>query len=231
MPEQFDPSQAHRQHEEQVRQPANFQEVPGEAEADAVRDAFLKNAGSSPADVASALSVTDSATRSRAVSRLQQERGNAYIQRVVAEARGTPGRMVGRSQPEMVDEVLQRKGSGSALPEGTRQQMEGFFGADLGGVRVHTDSNAAALSQELNAQAFTVGSDVFFSEGKYNPSSSEGQGLLAHEVTHVGQQGGFRQQGVQRQQIQREAEEEEPQAQTAEPAAGPAPDEEEASAG
>ncbi len=58
--------------------------------------------------------------------------------------------------------------------------------------------NSAALNRELNAQAFTVGSDIFMAEGKYNPGSSEGQGLLAHELTHVGQQGGLGGPGVQR---------------------------------
>jgi hypothetical protein len=222
MSDEFDHLQVNRQHEANVPRQTEFQEVPGEAEADSVRDAFLKNAGQHPADVASALSGADSATKARAVNRLQQERGNAYIQRVVAESRGTPGRLVGRSQPEMVDEVLQRKGSGNPLPDDTRGQMEGFFGADMSGVRVHTDGEAATLNRELNAQAFTVGSDVFFAEGKYNPSSSEGQGLLAHELTHVGQQGGFGRQGVQRQ-----AEEEEQPAAGAEPAAAPAPQEEE----
>jgi uncharacterized protein DUF4157 len=180
------------------QKPAEFQEAPGEAEADAARDAFLKGAGAQPHGVASALSGADAAMRSHALSRLQQERGNSYVQRVVAEAKGTPGRLVGSSQPEMVDEVLQRKGSGEPMPEVARQPLEQHFGADLGGVRVHSDGESAALNRELDAQAFTVGGDIFFADGKYNPSSSEGQGLLAHELTHVGQQTGFGGQSVQR---------------------------------
>jgi hypothetical protein len=207
-----------RPEREPAVQPASpaFEEVPGEPEADAVRDAFLSRSGAEPAELGPALSGADGGVRARAVSRLQRERGNAYVQRVVAEARGAPGRLVGKSQPEMVGEVLQRKGSGSPLPQGTRQQMEGHFGADLSGVRVHSDGEAAALSRELQAQAFTVGSDVFFAEGKYDPSSRQGQGLLAHELTHVGQQTGFGGQAVQRQesaaeevQRQESAEEEE----------------------
>jgi hypothetical protein len=181
------------------RRSAHFDEVPGEDEAEASRDAFLQTAGADPAALASALASADGPTRSHAVHRLQRDRGNAYVQRVVAEARGTPGRLVGQPQSEMVGEVLQRKGSGSPLPEGTRQQMEGHFGADLSGVRVHDDGEAVSMNRELQAQAFTVGSDVFFAEGKYEPSSHEGQGLLAHELTHVGQQGGFGGPTVQRQ--------------------------------
>ncbi len=206
------------QQQEAVRRKGEeFQEAPGEAEADAVRDAFLQSAGPGPADVASALGRAEEPTQVRALSRLQRERGNAYVQRVVAEARGTPGRLVGSSQPEMVAEVLQRKGAGSALPGDARAQMEGVFGSDLGAVRVHADGEAAALNRELDSQAFTVGSDVFFAEGKYDPTSGEGQGLLAHELTHVGQQTGFLQREAnpdEEEEVQRQAapeeEEEEP---------------------
>ena len=223
MSDESDRTQLNRERSPVVhRKAAEFQEVPGEAEADAVRDAFIKGAGAQPAAVASALSDADGATRAHAVGRLQEERGNAYVQRVVAEAQGTPGRLVGLSQPEMVAEVTQRKGSGSPLPESPRQQMEGFVGADLRGVSVHADGEAAVLSRELNARAFTVGSDVFFAEGQYDPTGSAGQGLIAHELAHVGQQTGLGA-GIQRQagpaeeeeQVQRQAgpEEEEEQVQ------------------
>tara|TARA_R110002020_G_scaffold83108_3_gene205910 strand:- start:21024 stop:25064 length:4041 start_codon:yes stop_codon:yes gene_type:complete len=81
------------------------------------------------------------------------------------------------------------KGSGSSLSEPTRNQMESSFGADFSNVKVHTDSNAIAMSQSLNAQAFTHGSDVYFNTGKYDTNSSDGQHLLAHELTHTIQQG------------------------------------------
>jgi hypothetical protein len=197
--------------------PAKFDEAPGEAEANVVRDAFLKNIGKQPQTAAQALSSADSSTRESAVSRLQEQHGNAYVKRVVAETQGQPGRLVGLPQSDMVSEVQQRKGSGSELEGEARQNLEGHFGADLSGVRVHTDNESATLNRELNAQAFTVGSDIFMAEGKYNPGSSEGQGLLAHELTHVGQQGGLGGQGVQRQdnlpedenQVQRQADPEE----------------------
>ena len=67
------------------RKPATFQEAPGEAEAEAVLDAFLQRAGVAPAALSSALARADSATASRAISRLQQERGNAYVQRVLVQ--------------------------------------------------------------------------------------------------------------------------------------------------
>ncbi|MBD2753189.1 DUF4157 domain-containing protein [Spirosoma sp. BT704] len=67
--------------------------------------------------------------------------------------------------------------------------MESAMGADFSGVRVHTGSEASQLSQDLNAYAFTHGNDIYFNEGQYNPSTSEGQRLLAHELTHTVQQG------------------------------------------
>ena len=181
-----------------AQEPAKFDEAPGETEANAVRDAFLKNIGKQPKSAAQALSTADGSTRESAINRLQEQRGNTYVKRVVADTRGKPGRLVGLPQSEMVSEVQQRKSSGSELPGVDRQKLEDHFGADLSGVRIHSDHEAAALNRELNAQAFTVGSDVFMAEGKYNPGSSEGQGLLAHELTHVGQQGGLGSQGVQR---------------------------------
>jgi hypothetical protein len=173
------------------RQTAEFQEVPGEAEADAVRDAFLRGAGPEPEGIAHALSGADAASRARAIGRLQRERGNAFVQRVVNESRGEPGRMIGLSQADMVQEVHQRQDGGAPITEGARSQMEGYFGADLSDVRVHAGGEASSLSRELDANAFTVGRDIFFAEGMYDPSSREGQATLAHELTHVGQQAGF----------------------------------------
>ncbi len=82
------------------------------------------------------------------------------------------------------------RGAGAPLPDTTRVKMETGLGADFSGVRVHTGAEAAGLNQELGAQAFTHGADVYMGAGKYSPSSSAGQHLLAHELTHVVQQGG-----------------------------------------
>jgi hypothetical protein len=82
------------------------------------------------------------------------------------------------------------KGGGSPLPDEVRSFMEARFGADLSQVRVHTGSEAVEMNKELNAQAFTHGKDIYFGSGRYNPGSSEGKHLLAHELTHVLQQTG-----------------------------------------
>ena len=96
--------------------------------------------------------------------------------------------------PPIVDDVL-RGGGGAPLDAATRAQMEASFGHDFSGVRVHTGARAASASQAVGAQAFAVGSDVVFGAGQYDPSSARGQHLLAHELTHVVQQGGPRRTG------------------------------------
>jgi len=86
--------------------------------------------------------------------------------------------------------IHKSKGQGGAMDKGTRSFMESRFGADFGNVRIHNDSNSHQLSKKLNAQAFTVGNDIYFNKGKYNPTSSSGKHLLAHELTHTIQQKG-----------------------------------------
>jgi hypothetical protein len=67
--------------------------------------------------------------------------------------------------------------------------MEGQFGQDFSAVRVHTGSQAAESAQAINARAYTVGSNIVFRAGHYAPHTAAGQRLLAHELTHVVQQG------------------------------------------
>jgi hypothetical protein len=76
------------------------------------------------------------------------------------------------------------KGGGSPLAPDVRSFMEPRFGADFSGVQVHTGSDAVQMNRELNAQAFTHGSDVYFGAGK----SAGNNELTAHELTHVVQQ-------------------------------------------
>jgi hypothetical protein len=91
---------------------------------------------------------------------------------------------------EMENQINQAKGSGQPLPESARNFMENRFGQDFSQVRVHTGTESHELNNSLQARAFTTGSDIFFREGEYNPESGSGKELLAHELTHVVQQGG-----------------------------------------
>ncbi|GJM34482.1 MAG: hypothetical protein DHS20C18_34830 [Saprospiraceae bacterium] len=94
------------------------------------------------------------------------------------------------SSSNLESQLTQSKGGGSPLPATTRSSMESSIGADFSGVRVHTGNQSAQMNQQLGAQAFTHGSDIYFNTGKYDPQSTGGQHLLAHELTHTVQQGG-----------------------------------------
>lgn len=86
------------------------------------------------------------------------------------------------------------RGTGNPLPDYVRGFMEPRFGSDFSGVRVHTGHEAVQMNQALNAQAFTVGRDIYYGSGK-TPSDLA---LTAHELTHVVQQTGAVQTKLQR---------------------------------
>ncbi|MDC8757011.1 DUF4157 domain-containing protein [Janthinobacterium fluminis] len=89
--------------------------------------------------------------------------------------------------PPIVDEVL--RAPGRPLDRATLAYMEPRLGSAFSHVRVHTDAGAARSAQAIDAHAYTVGRDVVFGAGKYAPETADGKRLLAHELTHVVQQG------------------------------------------
>ncbi len=76
--------------------------------------------------------------------------------------------------------------------------MGNRFGTDFSQVQIHNDSKASQLNSQLNARAFTVRNDIYFNEGNYNPGSTSGKHLLAHELTHVVQQSNSTKPSVQK---------------------------------
>ena len=90
--------------------------------------------------------------------------------------------------------LQQAKGNGTSLDTETRGEMEDAFSADFGHIQIHTGQEATSLNQSLGAKAFTHGNNIFFNSGEYQPQSTQGKHLLAHELTHTIQQG----HGVQR---------------------------------
>lgn len=74
---------------------------------------------------------------------------------------------------------------GAAVPESVRSYFEPRFGHDFGSVRIHADRTASNSAAAIGARAYTVGSDVYFGEGQFEPSTPTGQRLLAHELAHV----------------------------------------------
>jgi hypothetical protein len=87
-----------------------------------------------------------------------------------------------------VHEVL--RSPGQPLDDATRAYFEPRFGQDFSGVRVHTDAGAAQSTRDVNAHAYTVGHNIVFGAGRFETGTPEGRQLLAHELTHVVQQGG-----------------------------------------
>ena len=91
--------------------------------------------------------------------------------------------------PHLETAIKQQQGQGQPISEDIREPLEESFGADLSGVRVHTDDQSDELNRSIQSLAFTKGRDIFFKRGAYQPRSLKGQELLAHELTHVIQQG------------------------------------------
>lgn len=85
--------------------------------------------------------------------------------------------------------LSEAKSGGSPLPQSTISKVEPHVNADLSSVRVHTDNKAVELNQSLGSQAFANQNHIFFNEGKYNPGTTSGDHLIAHEATHTVQQG------------------------------------------
>jgi hypothetical protein len=77
---------------------------------------------------------------------------------------------------------------GAALPAALQGKFEQSLGADLGDVRVHTGEASQDAAAAVGAKAYTVGNDIHFGEGQYDPASAGGEELLAHEVAHTVQQ-------------------------------------------
>jgi len=98
------------------------------------------------------------------------------------------------------DNINAMRGGGQPMSASSREFFESRFGADFSAVRLHTNANAAQTASDIHARAFTVGKDIALDAGQYAPETSEGKKLLAHELTHVVQQGKKSNKELQRQQ-------------------------------
>ncbi|MCY7418899.1 MAG: DUF4157 domain-containing protein [Chloroflexi bacterium] len=111
------------------------------------------------------------------VVHLQSFAGNASVSRLLEDEQA----------PDKVKSVG-GQGGGERLDAGIAQAMGERMGQDFSDVRIHSGGAASESAQAVNAQAYTVGNDVVFRAGQYDPSSPAGQRTLAHELTHVVQQ-------------------------------------------
>ena len=188
---------------------------PAEAEADTVADAVMRMPAPAAATPASTSDKSDKASASR-LPRLANIRPPSVpsvapvipvAARAVSPSSAEPAADVnggggnvdaGADSAPAVSHALSG-GGGAPLDASARSFLEPRMGHDLSDVRVHTGERAAKSAQAVNAQAYTVGRDVVFGAGAYQPGSSAGRKLLAHELTHVVQQtGGARRKSVAR---------------------------------
>lgn len=93
-----------------------------------------------------------------------------------------------QTAPSIVGDTI-NSGNGKALDVNTKMFMENRFGYDFSNVKIHTQGLSAKSAESINAKAYTSGSNIVFNEGQYNPATQQGKKLLAHELTHVVQQG------------------------------------------
>lgn len=114
-----------------------------------------------------------------------ERRNEASLQRNANEDRedGPAGKT---GVPDVVRSVV--SSPGRSMNETVQREMETKMGGDFSDVQIHTGPKAAAAAESINARAFTVGDNVAFNRGEYNPSSKDGKKVLAHELTHVRQQ-------------------------------------------
>jgi outer membrane protein OmpA-like peptidoglycan-associated protein len=121
----------------------------------------------------------------------------------VSRAPESPQRLCAECEKEEEDEaepvdaaaplasyVTSSRGGGQPLPPSTRARFESRFGHDFGAVRIHDTARSAAAAAGINALAFTVGSNIHFGSHRFQPGTSQGDRLLAHELTHTIQQTG-----------------------------------------
>jgi hypothetical protein len=136
---------------------------PQEREADRIAEQVMKGPSSSAA---------------------AQDPARQLVDRVLAKAsRVITGGGVSEAQ------VKGLKGHGEPLKPKDRQFFENRFGADFSHVKIHTNRKAAGLAESINARAFTYGESIAFAPGEYKPDTRDGKKLIAHELTHVVQQG------------------------------------------
>ena len=129
------------------------------------------------------------------ISTLQRQEEDEIVQ-----GKSTTMHTGGELDNDVETDVNQAKSSGQPLTASVRNSMESAFNTDFSGVKIHTDNQSDRLNQSIQARAFTTGQDIFFRQGEYNPENTNGQELLAHELTHTIQQTGGQ---AQRQIVQR----------------------------
>ncbi|WP_250037741.1 eCIS core domain-containing protein [Paractinoplanes maris] len=175
--------------------------APAEQAADATADRVMRRLGerlpsAEPAvpvrpDAAPAVGVVpDSATPIGVPGPVDEVRRQA-VTPPEPEPEPEPAPEPAAGEPVVTDQaqeyLMSTRGQGAPLPEPVRLDFETAFRRPLGDIRIHDDNAADQAARNLNALAFTLGTDIYFRSGSYDPSSPDGKRLLAHELAHVSQ--------------------------------------------
>jgi hypothetical protein len=155
---------------------------PLEHEADRVADHVMRALASPGPTLPDAVQAGDGASVGRV-------RRSAVMRRAAPESGAPIGPEGGPVGDEVAARVQRASSGGKPLEPATRERMGGAFGVDFSHVRIHRGSESDSLNRSLGARAFTSGSNVFLGSDAPSAGSSEGDHLLAHELTHTIQQG------------------------------------------
>lgn len=155
---------------------------PLEHEADAMADKVMSMQDVPAVAVTAAGGIQRKCAHCEEEEKVQRKPLASFIQRKESSA-GTV------ASDAVSNKINASKGNGSSMDSHTQSFMQSRFGTDFSDVKVHTGGEAIQMNRELNAKAFTIGNDIYFNEGQYNPNSGDGKHLLAHELVHTIQQG------------------------------------------
>lgn len=127
------------------------------------------------------------------LQKIIDELGPGFLEELPQEVKAIikPSRKPGYANHRLSPATIARqigKSDGDPLDEKVRTEAETRLGHLFGSIRVHTDPAAVVASERLHANAFAIGNDLYFGSGKFQPSTSEGQRLLYHELAHTAQQ-------------------------------------------
>jgi hypothetical protein len=155
-----------------------------EQEADRVAEQVMRMSSHPSGSTASVLTAKEEGIdRKCAACEIEKEEEKLNISRKPSIASGV------ETTDEITNEISNVLSSdGKTLDVSTREFMEPRFGYDFSNVKIHTDEIATQSANSVNASAYTVGNDIVFGEGLYEPNTLDGRKLLAHELTHVVQQ-------------------------------------------
>ena len=128
----------------------------------------------------------------RSLEGLGATRGAGFTQQAALQAGLSPAAASVQGGPigRQAAEAIRANSASERLPDAVREKLSHAGGGELGDIAIHNDTGAHRAAEMLNARAFTVGRAIYFGRGQYQPYSSEGLHLLAHEAAHAVQQGG-----------------------------------------